>query len=218
MKVYAEFIKDGDNLFRTKTLLQFGDSWDLIGSIVMKNPGSAKPGKPIIDESKDQISHFFGEEINLKDWTETHNDPTMKRIAPIFNGNYVQKNIPLDGVIQIFNLYNICEPNMKFVYGKAENSNVDLLYIDVEKVIKQFREKPVYLGFFHFYTYSKTKHSEYLKETAQRIYDYVKNSKFNYFEKEDMIDNPYYHPFSKHIYSKKNIPLLEKFSTFYEEN
>ena len=43
MKIYAEFIEDDGLLFRTKTLLQFGDSWDLIGSIVMKNPGSAKP-------------------------------------------------------------------------------------------------------------------------------------------------------------------------------
>ena len=42
MKVYAEFINDESLIFRTRTLLQFGDSWDLIGSIVMKNPGSAK--------------------------------------------------------------------------------------------------------------------------------------------------------------------------------
>ena len=43
-----------------------------------------------------------------------------------------------------------------------------------------------------------------------------KNNAFRYFEKDDMIDNPYYHPFSKYVYSQKNIPLLEKFSTFYE--
>jgi len=216
MKIYAEFIEDDGLLFRTKTLLQFGDSWDLIGSIVMKNPGSAKPGVPLNEESKKQISNFLGEKIDFTNWTETSNDPTMKRIAPIFNGNYVQKNIPLNGVIQIFNLYNICEPKMKFVYEKAENANINLLYIDAEQVINQFREKPVYLGFFHFYTYSKTKHSKYLKNTAQTIYDYVKQSIFNYFEKDDMIDNPYYHPFSKYVYSQKNIPLLEKFSTFYE--
>ena len=68
------------------------------------------------------------------------------------------------------------------------------------------------------YIYSKTKHSDYLKNTAQSIYDYVKKSKFDYFIEKEMIDNPYYHPFSKYVYSNKNIPLLEKFSTFYEKN
>ena len=52
MKVYAEFIEENGILFRTKTLLQYGDSWDLIGSIVMKNPGSAKPGVPLNEEAK----------------------------------------------------------------------------------------------------------------------------------------------------------------------
>ena len=59
MKIYAEFIDDNGLLFRTKTLLQYGDSWDLIGSIVMKNPGSAKPGTPLNEDSKISISKFY---------------------------------------------------------------------------------------------------------------------------------------------------------------
>ena len=133
MKVYAEFIEDNGLLFRTKTLLQFGDSWELIGSIVMKNPGSAKPGNPLSENSKIQISNFLGEEQDFRNWSETNNDPTMKRIAPIFNGNYVRKNLPLNGIVQIFNLFNICEPKIKFVYEKAENSNIKLLYLLKDK-------------------------------------------------------------------------------------
>ncbi len=68
MKVYAEFIDDNGLLFRTKTLLQFGDSWDLIGSIVMKNPGSAKPEKKIDEEKTKDISNFYGKEMDFINW------------------------------------------------------------------------------------------------------------------------------------------------------
>ena len=57
MKVYAHYRgkeKTGDgNSYRWRTLLQFGDSWECIGSVFMKNPGSAKPlypTTPIQDE------------------------------------------------------------------------------------------------------------------------------------------------------------------------
>ena len=44
MKVYAHYKgkeKTGDgNSYRWRTLLQFGDSWECIGSVFMKNPGS----------------------------------------------------------------------------------------------------------------------------------------------------------------------------------
>ena len=50
MKVYAHYKgkeKTGDgNSYRWRTLLQFGDSWECIGSVFMKNPGSAKPLYP----------------------------------------------------------------------------------------------------------------------------------------------------------------------------
>ena len=171
MKVYAEFIDDNGLLFRTKTLLQYGDSWDLIGSIVMKNPGSAKPGTPLNEDSKIGISEFYAEDINFENWTEASNDPTLKKVAAIFDGSYLEKNIELDGIIQVFNIYNICEPKIKFAYQKAENSNTDLLFINLNKTIKQFRNKPVYLGFFDFYTFKKTRHSDYLQSISKGIFD-----------------------------------------------
>lgn len=41
MKVYAEYFEEKGSTFRTNTILQFGDSWNLIGNIVLANPGSA---------------------------------------------------------------------------------------------------------------------------------------------------------------------------------
>ncbi len=218
MKIYAEFIDDNGLLFRTKTLLQYGDSWDLIGSIVMKNPGSAKPGTPLNEDSKIGISEFYAEDINFENWTEASNDPTLKKVAAIFDGSYLEKNIELNGIIQVFNIYNICEPKIKFAYQKAENSNTDLLFINLNKTIKQFRNKPVYLGFFDFYTFKKTRHSDYLQSIAKGIFDYVKNSNFMYLPCNDIIDNPMYHPFSPQIKKERSLPILEKFIQLYEKN
>jgi len=218
MKVYAEFIEDDGLLFRTKTLLQYGNSWDLIGSIVMKNPGSAKPGNPLSEYSKNGISDFYSKQIDFKNCTEASNNPTLKKIVSFFNGSYLQKNIKLNGIIQVFNIYNICEPKIKFVYQKAENSNTNLLFIDLKNTIKQFKNKPVYLGFFDFYTYKKTKHSDYLQSIASGIFDYVKNSNFMYLPCDDIIDNPMYHPFSPQINKRRSLPILEKFILLYEKN
>jgi hypothetical protein len=40
MKTYAEYFEEDGLSFRTNTILQFGNSWDLIGNIVLANPGS----------------------------------------------------------------------------------------------------------------------------------------------------------------------------------
>ena len=45
MKVFAHYYDSDEtgNNYRWRTLLHFGTSWDIIGSVVMKNPGSAEP-------------------------------------------------------------------------------------------------------------------------------------------------------------------------------
>ena len=50
MNVYAEYIEENELSFRTNTILQFGDSWELIGNIVLANPGSATPVEKIDNE------------------------------------------------------------------------------------------------------------------------------------------------------------------------
>ena len=42
MNVYTHYRTIAPSIgFRWRTLLQFGDGWNVIGSVVMKNPGSA---------------------------------------------------------------------------------------------------------------------------------------------------------------------------------
>ncbi len=226
MKVYAEFINDESLIFRTRTLLQFGDSWDLIGSIVMKNPGSAKPGKGIDNVIAEKLSKYYNEKINSEYWFVSDGDPTMRDILPIFNGNYVNKNFKLDGVIQIFNLYNICSPNVDFAHKKGNETQSPFLLPDVDAMILDFKKKPVYIGFGDFYTNKKSKNIAFLKNSAVKIFEFVKKSAFDYLEDDFLIDEQYYH--KNHFYHpqflnkpskrEKYLPTLEKFANFYEEN
>ncbi|MDO4949651.1 MAG: hypothetical protein Q4E55_05735 [Bacteroidales bacterium] len=44
MKAFAQFIDIGNKIgIRKNTILQFGDSWTLIGAVWMINPGSSAP-------------------------------------------------------------------------------------------------------------------------------------------------------------------------------
>ena len=50
MRVYTHYTKITEKEgFRWRTLLQFGDSWNIIGTVVMKNPGSASVSCPVTD-------------------------------------------------------------------------------------------------------------------------------------------------------------------------
>ena len=55
MKVYALWHKENGYEYRWRTLLQFGTSWDIIGSVYMKNPGSASP---IADPDGNALAHL----------------------------------------------------------------------------------------------------------------------------------------------------------------
>ena len=218
MKVYAEFIEDDGLSFRTKTLLQYGDSWDLIGSIVMKNPGSAKPGSPLNENAQRNISNFYEKEIDCKNWTVTEADSTMKKISSIFNGNYVGENVELNGIIQIFNILNICDPKVNVAIKKANETNSEYLFPDKEETIILFKNKPVYLGFFDFYTDKTSKHIEFMDDFAKSIFEYVKKSEFMYLPFDDIIDNPMYHPFSTQIAKGKSLSILKNFISLYEKD
>ena len=104
MKVYAHFREEGGRMFRWRTLLQFGDSWQVVGSVVMKNPGSAYPLTP----NQCVSDMFILPELQAIDdsepWYEFKPDITMSCITRLFG---VQS-----GVIQIFNLFNIREADL----------------------------------------------------------------------------------------------------------
>lgn len=220
MKVYAEFIEEDGLQFRTKTLLQFGNSWDLIGSIVMKNPGSAKPGNKLDIQNEKEISKFYKKDINFKNWSLSNDDATMRDIAPIFDGSYVDKKIELNGIIQIYNLFNICEANIEIAVIKASNNKSEFLLPETETVIDEFKDKPVYIGYRWEYTNKENIHQPQIEIYARSIFEYVKSSKFMYLE-DDIINNHFYHPQFLKIQPnvrEQYLPVLNKFMSFYEKD
>ena len=62
MKVFTHYTKITEQEeFRWRTLLQFGESWDIIGSVVMKNPGSAAVSRAVTDPETLQALQGFDE-------------------------------------------------------------------------------------------------------------------------------------------------------------
>ena len=73
MKVFAHYMgnekdwnlsEDGFQ-YRWRTLLKFGDSWNVIGSVIMKNPGSAQPLKSEISKAESDALALFDMRISL---------------------------------------------------------------------------------------------------------------------------------------------------------
>ena len=85
LKVFAEFIDENDVQYRTRTILKYGDSWDLIGTIVMKNPGSAYPFNKIDLDDFNNIEKFYYPRIEIGNWHEFKSDSTINKISNIFD-------------------------------------------------------------------------------------------------------------------------------------
>ena len=207
MKVYARYFEENGLGFRRDTILQFGDSWDLIGSIILINPGSASPQNiPIQPEILDKLLSFS--QIDDPDsWKEFSPDPTMWQIAKLFNGQLIGENRPLNGVIQLFNLFNLRNANLSEavkLFKEISNSNI----VSIEDDITKVGDKPVYFGWGNTGKYN-------LKDIAEKVFEtqpqqpYL-NDNFN--------DNSFYHPRYLQMGSKKNGNVIKLLHHFYDQN
>ncbi|MCL2186688.1 MAG: hypothetical protein FWB86_12685 [Treponema sp.] len=191
MKVYAEYCQQ-DNI-RRKTLLQFGNSIELIGSAVLLNPGGAAPSNNDFD--KNIITEFYKKvhkiDIETENWCLFNNDPTMRCLERIFNGWYVNENnktnennitIELNGIIQLFNC---------FYYMDQDRANAIRHFINERKFVfdesQYFLNKPVYFG------WGDLDDNDLLNKIARKIFtDY--NRKFTPIYNDTFENNNFYHP------------------------
>lgn len=118
MKVYTHNkIANTDMGYRWRTLLQFGNSWDVIGSIVMMNPGGANFKYPDhhAETDKELLNHlrqFDNDQSFTEDWYEFGSDPTLNLVNELFTERARLNGYGnLNGVIQIFNLFYLKDPN-----------------------------------------------------------------------------------------------------------
>ena len=194
MKVYAHYCEDSQHKeikYRWRTLLQFGSSWNIIGSIVMLNPGSSKTkqSKPIIDSKTIKKLDLFDQSEN---WYEFTTDPTMGLVEQLFSiyyGQNTKEEQPLNGVIQVFNLFNIMDarPDSAIRKIKEIKSASHHNLFTIENDIKELKA-PIYLGWGGF------GNNPVIISNAQRFFEVTLHEySQNYLDKE-FSNNLFYHP------------------------
>ncbi len=190
MKVFAEYFEDNGILYRKSTLLQFGESWNLIGSAVLANPGSAEPVSQLNVDATVLIKDFYknyrqGDIFKQTNWHEFSPDSTMRFVEKIFNGWYVNEAVNLNGVIQLFNTFNIKNQNLEEAVSQIGIKSEHLFSYNV---YDYFHDKPTYFGFSN-----AVLDNDVLCDVAKSIFknssDVVKSIYKNEFSK-----NSFYHP------------------------
>lgn len=206
MKVYARYFEENELEFRRDTILQFGDSWNLIGSVILINPGSAAPRNTPIQS--DVLEHLFTFQANNSDsWREFSPDSTMWQIEKLFNGRFIGQNKPLNGVIQLFNLFNLRNANLSEALGLFKTTS-SLNIISIEEDITKIGGKPVYFGWGNTGKYQ-------LKNITEKIFESTPKQPYlnDKFE-----DNSFYHPRYLQMYHKKNGNVIKALHHFYNQN
>ena len=98
---FVKWQKDeADNFYRDGTILQYGKSWNLLGNVILLNPGSAKPmdEKPMNAYLKEHDPYFDDD----GEYFAFNVDPLMCSLVSLFKQKY-----PDGGTIRIYNLFNL---------------------------------------------------------------------------------------------------------------
>ena len=191
MKVYAQYFELEGISYRLNTILQFGDSWELLGNVVLANPGSSEPIKEIDDKQIKQLQNFYrnfeNRNFDTINWYEFSDDATMQRIEKIFNGWYINPDeiIKLNGVIQLFNTFNVKNQNLSESIEKLPPDNDILFSLGIEKY---FNDKPTYFGFSNDVLYD-----DRLRFIAENIFNNSSSIVKTVYNKE-FDKNSFYHP------------------------
>lgn len=195
MKVYAHYIKINGIEYRWRTLLQLGNSWEVCGTVVMKNPGSSHPqkwkdDKPIpIDniEILRNLNRFDDfNSMDSKEWFDFSVDPTMGHVGHLIE-EYLGYNKQIkEGIIQIFNLFNVIDQSLGGAIKKYDPLVVNTIEDDINN-IKQYSKLPIYLGWGDLWR------NKLFNNNARRFFDIVK-TEMHYLDPSDIGKNYFYHP------------------------
>ena len=142
MKCYARWTNDKikDISFRDQTMLQFGDSWDIVANLILLNPGSAVPkSNEIMDDMlvSKNLPFFRISDVNQY-YYEFTIDPLMRNIVNCFS------KMHKGGVIKIYNLFNLKNQDSKKAvfeyYQNIDNTHIhtdedDIVYDDKKVII-----------------------------------------------------------------------------------
>jgi len=195
MKVYAHYKKINGIEYRWRTLLQLGDSWDICGTVVMKNPGSSHPqnwkdDKPTPIDNLEILRYLYRfddfNSMDSKEWFDFSVDPTMGHVGHLIENYCDYNNKKKDGIIQIFNLFNVIDQSLGEAINNYDPQVVNTIEDDINS-IKQYSKLPVYIGWGDLWR------NKLFKDNARRFFDAVK-AEMHYLDPSDISKNNYYHP------------------------
>lgn len=187
MKVYAHYhYNDLTGIgYRWRTLLQFGESWQILGSVVLKNPGSSHPVSDIIPPD---ALHALNAIDPTEKWHEFSSDPTINCVRLLFEKYYqhCHNQAKLDGVVQLFNLMNIMNPNLDAALMAAEKEQSPH-FMTTDDDVRQL-VAPVYLGWGNM---GKDKR---FANAAKLFFEAARQEHNQNYLNERFEENKYYHP------------------------
>lgn len=195
MKVYAHYEKIDGIEYRWRTLLQLGNSWEVCGTVIMKNPGSSHPvnwkdDKPIpINniETLKNLSRFDDfNSLASKEWFDFSVDPTMRHVGHLIEDYLCYNKRIKEGIIQIFNLFNVIDKSLGEAIQKFDPQVVNTVEDDINS-IKKYSKYPIYIGWGTLWR------NKQFREHAERIYNVTKEIT-HYLDTKDIANNKYYHP------------------------
>ena len=196
---------------RWRTILQFGDSWDVIGNVVMKNPGSARVAKGETSSITDifltqELREFDPEDNNA--WYEFRPDATMHSIKDLYARRYGICPQELNGIIQIFNLFYIKNPDLNTAIGDDSDARFEICTRDLHH-LEQHKEKPTYLGWGDLWA------TERYTEKAIAMFNMVQP--YNDYLSAEISENLFIHPLYLMRYGRKHEEcrdVIDKFTIF----
>ena len=217
MKVYTHYFKDGATGIecRWRTILQLGESWDCMGSVYMKNPGSSiyqevdAQGRAIPIQNANTLTQIeaFTQEKDNDAWYEFRADSTMYATEALFKEYVAYHCQPAEGIIQVFNLFNVRDADLRKAQGKLIDSLHEKTFTIDEDV--QCLKAPVYIGWGNLWK------DKLHKPNAVKV---LKACEMlcNYIDTSNIEKNIYYHPQYLMLYGKNKEEVIRHKQHFFE--
>jgi hypothetical protein len=188
-KVFARFFTDpASNItYRLNTVLQFGNCWDIIGSAILLNPGSATISSELL--SSEELQHLNNITGTKNGWNivDYSRDTTIRDSLPrIFNGYFANINRELNGIILLYNLFNLKETDSEKAKSTQAHVCSEYLYTSSSDIELINNSPIVFLG------WGKDLPSE-LNTHAKHLFSQLNKDIISHYD-SIFEKNTFYHP------------------------
>ena len=183
MRVFAYYSKEDEIEYRWNTILQFQESWEVIGTVIMKNPGSAYPLQTEISDSTLEMLNNFD---SSDDWYEFKEDNTLLLIGKLFEELLGKE---LNGVIRVFNLFNVKDQDLNKALVKLSQNKASKCFT-VDNDIKHLCN-PIYIGWGDLW---KDKRLEFVAQKYFNAAANLNSQRWYLSHHLEDKDNKYSHP------------------------